>query len=178
MVALAVTSLVTGCGGQFPADPDGTLDRVEGGHLRVGVSANPPWTQVPAGPEGTAPPGGLEPRLVEEFAASLGAEVVWEVGGEEALVADLEAGRLDVVVGGLTAASPWAARAALTYPYVTVPGPDGRDEAHVMATPMGENAFLVRLERFLLDQDVRPADVGAGEPARAAPPAAGGQVAS
>ena len=61
-------------------------------------------------------------------------------------------GKLDLVVGGLTAKSPWASHAALTRPYVTVPGPGGAEEMHVMATPMGENAFLVTLETFLVEE--------------------------
>jgi ABC-type amino acid transport substrate-binding protein len=151
--------LLAGCGTSLPRDPEGTLDRVRGGTLRVGVSANPPWAETPAslGPgldEPAETPTGIEPTLVADFARSLDAEVDWSTGGEEALVADLENGRLDLVVGGLTADSPWSEHAALTRPYVTVPGPDGEAEPHVMATAMGENAFLVALEMFLLEQDV------------------------
>lgn len=153
LVSGVLALAVAGCGITVPTDPEGTLDRVRGGELRVGVSPDDPWTTLPGGDQ--APPAGIEVELVEAFAEHLGAEVVWEVGSEERLVGDLEDGRLDVVVGGLTARSPWSSRAALTRPYVTVPGEHGEEENHVMATRTGENAFLVELEVFLIDQDVQ-----------------------
>src|SRR5918998_423022 len=81
--------------------------------------------------------------LLERFAERLGARVRWTSDGEEHLVERLEAGELDVVAGGLTKTSPWNKHAALTRPY---------DGEHVMATRLGENAWLVRLERFLLEE--------------------------
>ena len=148
VLAAVVAVGLAGCTLTIPSDPDGTLDAVRGGTLRVGVSANPPWTYV-VGDE----PTGTEAELVEAFAAHLDAEVLWTTGGEQDLVEALERGELEVVVGGLTADSPWSGRVALTRPYVEVAGPDGT-ELHVMAAPAGENAFLVELERFLLDQEV------------------------
>ncbi|EYR62912.1 ABC transporter substrate-binding protein [Actinotalea ferrariae CF5-4] len=149
---------VAGCGlvpEQFPADPKGTLTRVEGGFLRVGVSPHPPWTELPDGADADPlEPTGLEADLVAGFAEEVGAEVVWEAGTEEQLLGDLEAGKLDLVVGGFTARTPWVSHAAVTRPYTTVPAETGEDEPHVMLTPMGENAFLVALERYLLDQEV------------------------
>ncbi|MFH5823812.1 transporter substrate-binding domain-containing protein [Georgenia sp. AZ-5] len=150
--ALLLAALLTGCGATIPTDPDGTLDRVTStGVLRVGVSPNPPWTIVTSQ---EAPPRGTEAELVGEFAESLGAEIEWTVGGEEALVGELERGQLDLVIGGLTARSPWSQKAALTYRYTTAVGPEGTEELHVMAAPMGENAFLVELEHFLLGKDL------------------------
>jgi len=151
---LLTAALLAGCSGGFPADPDGTLERVTGDALRVGITANPPWTVVEEG----VPPSGLEAEVVAEFAETLDAEVDWTVGSEERLIGDLEAGELDLVVGGFTGRSPWSARAALTTPYTTVPDAHGAPEPHVMAAPLGENAFLVRLETFLLEnhRDVLP----------------------
>lgn len=157
-VALTTTVLtLAACGVTVPTDPDGTLDAVRGGELRVGVSPHEPWTVVP----GDGPPTGLEVDLVAGFADTLDAEVTWTTGGEEELVGDLEDGALDLVVGGLTASTPWTSKAAVTVSYVTVTDPDGKPEGHVMLAPMGENAFLVELERYLLDQDVRAEDVEA-----------------
>lgn len=88
------------------------------------------------------------------WAAGLGARVEWRVGGEQPLTSALERGEIDLVIGGITADTPWTSHAAVTRPYATSEGSDGPQE-HVMLAPMGENAFLVELERFLLAQEVR-----------------------
>jgi polar amino acid transport system substrate-binding protein len=223
-VALAAVALlavlVAGCG--VPRDPESTLDRVRGGTLRAGITASEPWTTLDDGR-----PGGVEVELVERFAGELGARVEWVDGSEADLIGALEVRELDLVVGGLTADTPWQSKAAITRSYATTrvvvavpasqPLPDdiagvrvavetGTDAAgileektdaipvrvadvtqvtgsavaidewlladlglrdtgvhltktkHVMATPLGENAFLVRLERFLIaHQDEVPA---------------------
>jgi polar amino acid transport system substrate-binding protein len=213
MVAAALLGvLAAGCG--VPRDPESTLDRVTGGTLRAGITASEPWTTLEGGR-----PGGVEVELVERFAGELGARVEWVDGSEADLIAALEVRELDLVVGGLTADTPWQTKAAITRSYATTrvvvavpasqPVPEdiaglrvavetGSDAAgiledktdaipvrvpdvtqvtgsavaidewlladldlrdtgvhlskakHVMATPMGENAFLVRLERFLI----------------------------
>jgi polar amino acid transport system substrate-binding protein len=213
LVAVVLAALLlAGCG--IPRDPESTLDRVRGGTLRVGITESEPWTRLEAGQ-----PGGVEVELVRRFAAELGAGVEWVDGSEADLVAALEVRELDLVIGGLTADTPWQRKAAITRSYATTrvvvavpasqPPPDdiaglrvavetGTDAAgiledktdavpvrvpdvtqvrgsavavdewlldtldlrdtgvhlskskHVMATPLGENAFLVRLERFLI----------------------------
>jgi ABC-type amino acid transport substrate-binding protein len=151
---VAAVLLLPGCSGPFPADPDGTLQRVTGDTLRVGVTANVPWTATEPG----GPPAGLEVDLATEFAETLDARVELTVGSEEDLIGRLESKELDLVIGGFTGKSPWAEQAALTTPYTTVPDEQGKPEPHVMAAPLGENAFLVALETFLLTehQDVLP----------------------
>ena len=67
---------------------------------------------------GTDPPGGHEPRLVQSFAEGLGADVEWTVAGEEHLVTMLEAGDLDLAVGGFTDTNAWVDKVGLTRPYV------------------------------------------------------------
>ena len=150
IVALAVilaTMLSAGCA-TFPADPEDTLERVTGGVLRVGVSPNPPHTEV----RGTAEPEGSEVVLVRDFAATLPAEIEWTVGGEQMLILALEHGDLDLVIGGLTADTPWAEHAAITKPYAKAIDPAGEPVELVMAARLGENAFLLRLERFLRER--------------------------
>ena len=230
LAALALLAVATaGCG--IPRDPESTLDRVRGGTLRAGITASEPWTTLEGGR-----PGGVEVALVERFAQELGARVEWVDGSEADLIGALEMRELDLVVGGLTAATPWQTRAAITRSYATTrvvvavpasqPLPEdlagmrvaveaGTDAAgiledktdaipvrvpdvtqvrgsavaidewrladldlrdtgvhlskvkHVMATPMGENAFLVRLERFLIaHQDEVPALLDAAEAGR------------
>ncbi|WP_284304088.1 transporter substrate-binding domain-containing protein [Mobilicoccus caccae] len=137
---------LTGCG-VIPADPDHTLDRVRATKvLRLGASDNPPLVVV----EDTADaPTGSEPDLARGFAERLGVEVEWVVGGESELVGKLEDGEVDMIVGGLLKSSPWEKRASLTRPYATTDGPDGIERKHVMAVPLGENAMLSELERYL-----------------------------
>ena len=140
-------SLLAGCGLQIPTDPDGTLEEIRtSGELRVGVSPHPPFTTLPEEPD--ALPGGTEVELVTGFAETVGAEPVWVVDGEESLVKDLEEGEIHLLVGGLTAKSPWAKHVALTRPYATTPE-DGKQVDHVMAVVPGENALLSELERYL-----------------------------
>jgi ABC-type amino acid transport substrate-binding protein len=102
--------LLAGC--QFPADPDGTLDRVEGGVLRLGVTEHDPWVRL-EGPRRT----GVEVTLAQRFAASLGAELEFTEGAESELIDELKTGELDLVVGGFDSKSPWKKEAALTRPY-------------------------------------------------------------
>ena len=213
-IALALAGLLGAC--RIPEDPDGTLDRVEGGVMRVGITESDPWVTL----DGDVPTGGVEVALVRRFARELQARVEWVDGGEEELIAALKEGSLDLVIGGLTSKSRWKKDAAFTRPYVKtrtvvgVPpessppddldgvavaaelgseaealldaktdadvrgvrdlgdvrdgpvaahnyvlddlglaiGPELKENEHVMAVRLGENAFMVRLERFLLNR--------------------------
>ncbi|MFN2587303.1 MAG: substrate-binding periplasmic protein [Actinomycetota bacterium] len=211
-VIVAAAAVLSSCG--LPRDPEGTLARVAGGTMRVGVTENPPWAVL-----GAHGPGGVEVEIVELFARELGAEVEWHDGSAEELAAALEVRELDLLIGGLESTSGLAAHASLTHPYLTTqvvvavpPGTGTGDIAglevavetateeagildktdavpvrvddvtdvegpvavdgyllddleledtgvrlsevdHVMAVPHGENAWLVRLERFLLDHE-------------------------
>ena len=205
---IALLLLPVACG--IPRDPEGTLDRVRGGVMRVGITEHPPWTIL--GEE----PTGAEVELVESFAGDLAADVEWVEGSHGELLAALERRELDLVVGGFTSDDPWASQVTFIQPYVTVrtvlgvaPGelppeelegvrvsveahsetvslltkeealpvevqdlaeadppvaaPEYEvrslglqptdvllsEEQHVMAAPHGENAWIVRLERFL-----------------------------
>ena len=207
--------LAAGC--QFPADPEGTLDQVTGGTLRVGVIDDPPWVELRPGRE----PAGVEPELVRRFAETIDAEIEWVEGAEADLASAAGGFQLDVIIGGLTREFPYVDDVAMTAPYVDTevelglpPGEelpdelggvevyversseaaallreeeddavpvffdsldevDGlalldtydidaidyertdyilRDHEHAMAVPLGENAFMVELEQFLLDR--------------------------
>lgn len=140
-------ALLTGCSTLFPTDPEGTLERVEDGTLRVGVSQNPPWVETPDGQE----PQGKEPDLIRNFATGIGAGVEWTENGEEQLFDALERGDLDMVIGGFTDQTPWTEYGAVTRPY-TEEQHGGTKEKHVMVVRMGENAFQVELEKFLFEK--------------------------
>jgi polar amino acid transport system substrate-binding protein len=219
--ALAVLAGLVALGGcQFPADTEGTLDRVRDGTLRVGVTTADPFVILADGEE----PQGVEPELVRRFARTLGAEVDWVPGSESELMAALHGRQLDIVIAGLSRSSSWQAEVTLTRPYVNtqwvIAAPDEQtaralsedleghevaveansaiaaklsedtdarvvpvddiaaadgpvavehyllddlglvrtdaeldEHEHAMAGAMGENAFLVELERFLLDSE-------------------------
>ncbi len=139
---VVVLVAMAGCSLQIPADPDGTLDTVTRGVLRVGAS---PQDDLVRAEDGTV--SGSEADLVEGFAESLDARVEWTVGGEEHLVGELEKGNLDLVIGGLTDQTPWADKVGMTRAYPNLPEAEGR--ALVMLVPPGENRFLSELERYL-----------------------------
>jgi polar amino acid transport system substrate-binding protein len=125
------------CG--FPRDTDHTLEHVRGGIMRVGVVDHAPWAH--ASESGVS---GVEPALVADLAHQLGARPEWRRGAESELLQSLHERELDIVVGGLTADSPWKSEVALTRPY------EGGDDAkHVLAVAPGENAWLMRVEEYL-----------------------------
>ncbi len=140
--ALLLAISLSGCGLTIPADPDGTLQSVTGSELRVGVSADPGLVDT----DRETPTGSI-PDLVTGFADGIDAEVDWTNGSEETLVGMLERGDLDLVVGGFTADTPWVDRAGVTRGYPGIDGAEGREI--VMLVPLGENAFLSELERYL-----------------------------
>ena len=135
---LLLLAAMTGCG--VPRDSEGTLERMRGGVMRVGVTDHPPWDSVTA-----EVVRGIEPVLVAELAATIGARPTWRRGAESELLAALARRELDLVAGGLTDDSPWASKVALTRPYTT----DQSGRGHVLAVPAGENGWLVTVERFL-----------------------------
>jgi polar amino acid transport system substrate-binding protein len=102
--------MVAGCG--LPRDPEGTLDRIQGGVLRAGLLEHPPWATGEGGD-----PTGVEVTLLEGFARDHDARVQWFPGPEEELLRALEHRELDVVVGGLTADNPWSRRFQFARPY-------------------------------------------------------------
>ena len=223
LALLLAAAILAGC--QYPRDPEGTLDRVRGGVMRVGVTHVDPWVKLDGGE-----PSGVEVELLERFAKTLGAEIEWVEGSESDLVDALHGRQLDVVVAGLTRRSEWQRVVALTRPFVTyevviaapdeatadrlsedlegariaveahspeaakleedtdaevmpvddiaaVDGPVAVPEyqvddlgyvptdaeldehEHAMAVSMGENAFLVELERFLLDREAEAGEL-------------------
>lgn len=147
MLLLAAVLVISGCQASFPADAQGTLERATGGELRIGISENPPWTQV--APDGTV--SGSEVDLVTGYAESIDAEIEWMPAGESALAAEMKAGALDIVIGGFPKDAPWTSHIAFTRPYATATGPDGKKVEIVLGVRPGENALLVDLERYLAD---------------------------
>jgi polar amino acid transport system substrate-binding protein len=153
--ALALAALVGAC--DLPRDPEDTLKHVENGELRVGVAIHPPWTTDSAGGF-----GGVEPAMVRKLAEQLHARVRWTPGGESVLMPQLHQRKLDLVIAGLDSKTPWASKAGVTRPYHWVRDPEERQL--VWAVAPGENAWQMRVERFLREErdDVDALRRGAG----------------
>jgi hypothetical protein len=151
IACLLAALLALACCGTYPTDPEGTLERVRGGTLRVGASVNGDWVRIPEGGSSPARVGGAEADLVRQFAEQLGAEVEWVQGTEHVLAEELKHGTLDMVIGGLDDKTPWSTHAGLTRPYTESKDVRGSLHKHVMLVPLGENAFLLELDRFLLE---------------------------
>lgn len=107
-----LVAIAAGC--SLPRDPEGTLQRVEQGTMRVGLVENPPSVG-----HGGAGPAGLEVRLVQRFAHELGARIQWRRGAEQASLDALKAYELDLVIGGLENDNPRRQEVGLTRPYFT-----------------------------------------------------------
>jgi polar amino acid transport system substrate-binding protein len=122
----------------LPRDSSGTLHRVEHGVLRVGVIHDPPWA---AAKDALA---GVEVQLVSRLARDLGARAAWTPGAESELLAALHDRDLDLVIGGLTADSPWKKKVAFTRQYYTdsiiVSAPAGIQPDRIHGTPVAVEA--------------------------------------
>ena len=155
---LAALLALPGCGSTFPADPQGTLEKATGGTLRVGASINGDWVRISAPGGGELRSGdlqgsdvqGTEAELVKGFAAQLGADIEWVAGTEQVLTDELKHGGLDLVIGGLDDKTPWVTHAGLTRPYAESRDERGNLHKHIMLVPLGENAFLLELDKFLM----------------------------
>jgi polar amino acid transport system substrate-binding protein len=110
--ALLLVLACAACG--LPRDAKGTLDRVRGGRMRVGVVVDTPWVTDSAGAV-----GGVEAALVGEVARGLHATPQWVPGTESKLMESLKSGQLDLVIGGLDAKTPWSKEVGLTKPFYT-----------------------------------------------------------
>ena len=111
LTILALCASIAGCG-SLPRDPEGTLQRVRGGRLRVGLVEHPPWVVRTSGE-----PAGAEVELVRQFAEQIGATPEWFWGGEQQHMEALKRFELDLVIGGLTNDTPWSKEVGLTSPY-------------------------------------------------------------
>ena len=138
---------LAGCG-PLPRDAAGALERVRGGTLRVGIADAPPWVRLDAGRV-----DGIEPRLIEAWAARLGARVRYRTGAEAELVEALHRREIDVMAAGLDASTPHAPRLGLSQPYLERQDRHGRKRRQVLAVTQGESALLLSLDRHLAGVD-------------------------
>jgi ABC-type amino acid transport substrate-binding protein len=131
-ILLALAALGLSACANFPTDPDSTLDRVRSSHVfRVGIIAGG-W----AGPQ---------QAFLAGLSKATGARPQLFVGPAELVLTDLEAGKLDLVLGAVAPDSPWAAEVSFLQPIGEQPG-----ERRLLLIPMaknGENAWIMLVER-------------------------------
>ncbi len=136
-------SLVCFACAEYPKDPNNTLHKVTNGTLTVGYSENSPWVIKTEGE-----PQGREAELIKSFALGLHSKIIWHSGSEDVLFKKLENKEIDLIIAGLTEGTPWKTRmVGFTIPYTTK-----KEENHVIAIQEGENAFLAKLEKFLVEK--------------------------
>lgn len=123
--------LLGGC--WLPRDPEGTADRVEGGTLDVGLLDDRDLDP----PDATA---------LAAIAAEFSARPRLRHGDPHQLLAALERGDLDLLIGGIPASTPFADHAGLSAPFGEV-RIGTRTEDRVLAVRKGENRFLLRINR-------------------------------
>jgi hypothetical protein len=135
LVFLCLGFAAAGCG-SLPRDPDRTLERVRSeGIFRVGLIAD----------GGTGEGLGETTAFLGRVSRATGAKAAIRSGAAEPLLLDLEGGRLDLVVGAVSPASPWAAEVAILRPIAEPTAP-----RHLIVSPVvrnGENRWIMLLER-------------------------------
>jgi hypothetical protein len=130
---LCFTVFASSCG-DFPRDPDGTLNRVQSdGRFRVGLApASEAVVDAAA--------------LLEAISTSTGASPLVVRGETEPLLSQLKEGELDLVVGRFEKKSPWARLVTIGPPLRREK--QGKVEFHLAPVMQnGENAWISLVER-------------------------------
>ena len=125
----------------FPKDPENTSEKAKE-TLRVGIIEHPPFTYA-----ADQQYSGIEVELVKNFAAQSGYDIQWINAPEEVVMEMLKNYELHMAVGGFTTKSPYKKEIGFTKAYLKK-----EKKKYVMAVAPGENAFLLRLEKFLSSQ--------------------------
>ena len=105
---------MTGCG-QFPKDPENTLNKVRNNVLRAGITENHPYVII----EG-AEPAGTEVELIKGLARKLNARIEWTKGSEETIMTLLKERELDICAGGFNKKSLWKKHVFFVTPHDTL----------------------------------------------------------
>jgi len=133
---LAAALLLAACG-SYPRDIEGTRDRVEAGRvIRVGL-----FPGSLAGPDRA-----MAAVYLSRLSRATGAAPRIVMGAGESLLARLEAGELDLVIGEIAADSPWIDGVAVIEPL----SEHRVNDRIIGLSPMarnGENRWVMLLER-------------------------------
>lgn len=144
LIIIIMLLLLNGCK-DYPKDINGTLNKITtSGVIKIGVIEHPPYASF----VGKKNPEGSEIDLVTAFAKSLPAKIKWYYLGEHLLISKLQNREIDLVIGGLLDDNHWIHEVGTTRVYSTI-----NNQNHVMAVPLGENAFIIKLEKFLSKQN-------------------------
>lgn len=135
-VIMGIAAALSGC--DLPKDPQGTLERVEGGVLRAGLVA------------GAAESSADRVRLAA-LAAVLGAELRVQEADVHELMSRLEKGDLDVVAS-LPKRTPFKNAG---YTHSVDKAPMSGNGPPVWAVARGENAWLLALNRIVASEASR-----------------------
>jgi hypothetical protein len=135
LLLIAACTLLGACS-NIPQDPERTTDLIrENGEIRLGMVA------------GVAPDHAAE-RQLATAAAELGATVTRTHGPGELVLAQLERGELDLVYGTFAASSPWKKAVYFGEPPGWRIAPPKGHEAPRFAFRLGENEWIMRMERI------------------------------
>ena len=138
---LAAGAVLLASCGAYPRDIDGTRERVEAGHvMRVGI-----FQGSLAGPDRA-----LAAAFLARLSRATGAEPRLVTDAAEPLLARLEAGELDLVIGEIAEDSPWLTDVAVIEPL----SEHSLGERTVGLSPIarnGENRWVMLLEREVRD---------------------------
>jgi hypothetical protein len=130
----------TSCGGDFPRDPNGTIERVRSQRaFAVGLVA--PVEQ--AGRQKVE-------ALLHRVGKATGASPQLSQGQAEPLLKQLEDGHIDLVIGRFEKKSPWAHRVTIGPPLRIEM--QGKTEVHLAPVMRnGENAWIAVVEKAARD---------------------------
>jgi hypothetical protein len=135
IIAVLAAVLTPGCS-NFPRDPEQTLERVRATkQIQVGVVAG-----------GSAGDDALAQALLKRLEQETRASSQVAAGETEPLLARLEEGDLDLVIGHFKAKSPWTKQVTLGPPLRR----HGSGKREVVLAPVmanGENAWIALVER-------------------------------
>ncbi len=135
----ALAALALAACADYPRDAEGTLDNVRArGTIRLGLGTAVTADRAVLG------------RFTGKLRQATGARLQTVTGPEEELVAKVEHGELDVVIGQFAEDSPWLAHAALIEPLSSRPA-GKRKVGLAPVARNGENAWIGLLERTVRD---------------------------
>lgn len=140
VLIVLLLAAATSCGGDFPRDPNGTIDRVRSQRaFAVGLVA----------PVNEAGRQKVE-ALLERVGQATGASPRLSQGEAEPLLKQLEDGHIDLVVGRFEKKSPWAHRVTIGPPLRIEM--QGKTEIHLAPVMRnGENAWIAVVEKAARD---------------------------